>query len=42
VTVAGVTACALSTALLTAAPGRADSRGFTVTNNSNATLRLAG
>lgn len=40
--VAGVSACAVSAGLLTAAPASADSRGFTVTNNSNATLRLEG
>jgi hypothetical protein len=39
---AGVTACAVSTGLATAAPADAASRGFTVTNNSNATLRLEG
>ena len=40
--VAGVTACALSAGLMTAAPASAESRGFTVTNNSSATLRLEG
>ena len=40
--VAGVTACAVSAGLVTAAPASAASRGFTVTNNSNATLRLEG
>ncbi len=40
--VAGVSACAVSAGLLTAAPANADSRGFVVTNDSNATLRLEG
>ncbi len=40
--VAGLTACALSAGLMTAAPANAESRGFTVTNNSSATLRLEG
>ncbi len=40
--VAGVSACAVSAALLNAAPASAESRGFTVTNNSNATLQLEG
>jgi hypothetical protein len=40
--VAGVGACALSAAVLTAAPASAASRQFTVTNNSSATLRLEG
>lgn len=38
--VAGVSACALSAGLMTAAPASAESRGFVVTNNSSATLRL--
>jgi hypothetical protein len=38
--VAGAAACAVSTGLLTAAPASAESRGFVVTNNSSATLRL--
>ena len=40
--VAGVSACAVSAALLNAAPASAASRGFTVTNNSSATLQLEG
>lgn len=40
--VAGVGACVVSTAVLTAAPASAASRGFTISNNSNATLRLEG
>jgi hypothetical protein len=40
--VAGVTACAVSAGLMTAAPASASSRQFTVTNNSSATLRLEG
>jgi hypothetical protein len=40
--VAGVTACAVSAGLVTAAPASAASRGFTVTNSSSATLRLEG
>ncbi len=40
--VAGVSACAVSAGLFTAAPASADSRGFVVTNNSSATLRLEG
>lgn len=40
--VAGVSACALSAGLVTAPPASAASRGFTVTNNSSATLRLEG
>ena len=38
----GVTACALSAGVITAAPASAASRQFTVTNNSSATLRLEG
>jgi hypothetical protein len=40
--VAGVTACAVSAGIVTAAPASAASRGFTVTNSSNATLSLEG
>ena len=40
--VAGVSACAVSAVLLNAAPASAESRGFTVTNNSGFTLRLEG
>ena len=40
--VAGVSACALSAGLVTAPPASAASRGFVVTNNSNATLQLEG
>lgn len=38
----GVAACALSAGLVTAAPANAESRGFVLTNNSSATLRMEG
>jgi hypothetical protein len=38
----GVAACALSAGLVTATPANAGSRGFVLTNNSSATLRMEG